>query len=357
MRSDPKDAREDRALGELAHYYRSAEPFDGLTPAARARVRQRVRQTLAKPPASRARWQVAVVMISTTVGGGLVWAAVGPLRGILTPGSEPPTQTEAPQFRGSREPRRTLLPKRPPDDLASTAATPEVLAPAVRAPAGPSAALVSGASSPTRPGTASAGTVVPTRTRRHASLASVETAPAPLNTSPTPPSSTAVRSADGEVLLGEALRRLRNDRDPAAALRAIDEHAASHPRSALAEERATLRIEALLALGRAQEALAVLDTRALETMPRTTERFLLRAELRLRFGRPHEAASDFARVLELIGAESLSEIAERALWGRAASRLRSGDRAGAEEDLSIYQVRFPHGRFAAEVARLRGRAR
>ena len=151
-------------------------------------------------------------------------------------------------------------------------------------------------------------------------------------------------------MLGRALRSLRNDHDPVAALDILARHAALFPQSPLVSERAVLEVEALLALGRRDEALVRLDGMSLDNTPRSAERYVVRGELRSRAQRWREAGADFDRVVA--GGRGTPAWQERALWGRAVARTHAGDQAGARADLQLYLQRYPTGRFAAEAARL-----
>jgi hypothetical protein len=170
-------------------------------------------------------------------------------------------------------------------------------------------------------------------------------APAPLVDPATPPPTTPPATIDSEGTLGAesrllaaALHQLRTQRDPKAALVALDRYDAEFPHGALQREARRARIEALLASDHKREALAVLDTAAIGT-----DLTVLRGELRLEVGRVDDAAHDFEAAL--LG--KTDAIEERALYGRAACRVRLGDRAGARSDLDDYLRRFPHGRRAA----------
>jgi len=152
--------------------------------------------------------------------------------------------------------------------------------------------------------------------------------------------------------LADAIRLLRAGGDPDAALAALDEHTARFPRSLLAPEVAAVRIEALLRAGRSAAALAELDRVPLEGTPGHDARLVVRGELRAQRGRWREAEADFARALgtRLDGARD--DLAERALWGRAAAQARLGDVAGAAETSALYLQRFPSGRFVESARRL-----
>lgn len=54
------------------------------------------------------------------------------------------------------------------------------------------------------------------------------------------------------------------------------------------------------------------------------------------------------RVRAILGSAPAA-LSERALYGRATCRLRSGDDAGGQVDLEAYLTRFPNGRFAGQV--------
>ena len=156
-------------------------------------------------------------------------------------------------------------------------------------------------------------------------------------------------------MLGKALRSLRTDRDPAGALAILARHEAQFPQSPLASERSVLEVEALLALGRNDEALLRLDRMSLDYTPRSAERYVVRGELRARAQRWPEAGADFDRALA--HGRGASPWQERALWGRAVTRTQSGDQAGARADLQLYLQIYPAGRFASEAARLLAAAR
>jgi hypothetical protein len=147
-------------------------------------------------------------------------------------------------------------------------------------------------------------------------------------------------------LLGLALRSLRRDHDPRAALAALDEHTLRFPNSALTLEADVTRVDALLALDRRPAALAVLERMRVPATARGMELTLLRAELRAGAKRCAEATADFTRLLE---ANPAGAVAERALYGRAACQLASGNQTLARADLRAYLARFPNGRFATAV--------
>lgn len=164
-----------------------------------------------------------------------------------------------------------------------------------------------------------------------------------------PAPATAKPVASDPVLFGQALRKLRNEEDPAAALTALQQHAQAYPRSAFSGERNALEVEALLALHRDREALQKLDGMGLEKLPRGGERLVVRGELRASARRWLDAKEDFDRALSLVSGSPAWH--ERALWGRGVARLRCGEREAGMEDIERYHDLYPKGRFAAEASR------
>jgi hypothetical protein len=145
--------------------------------------------------------------------------------------------------------------------------------------------------------------------------------------------------------LQRALVALRREHDARSALALLDEHEARFPRGELGLEAAAARVDALLLLGRRADALSRLERMPLEGAGPRADLLLLRAEIRADSDCPR-AIADFDKVLAKRAAPAIDE---RALYGRAACRLRTGDGPGAEADLRTYLARYPAGRFADEV--------
>src|SRR5205814_3331980 len=82
------------------------------------------------------------------------------------------------------------------------------------------------------------------------------------------------------TLVRRALERLRQDRDPAGALAALDEHRARFPAGVLRPDADLLRVDALVALGQRAEALAALQSLSIDGTARAAELRITRAELR-----------------------------------------------------------------------------
>ena len=148
--------------------------------------------------------------------------------------------------------------------------------------------------------------------------------------------------------LSEALVDLRRDGNPRAALTLLDQYSDRFPNGSLAPEAARARAEALIALGRRADALRVLDELSPAALGRSM--LLVRAELRAELNRCPDALTDFSSALAQSPRDSVDE---RALFGRATCRSRTGDASGARSDLDSYAARFPHGRFQSQVERAR----
>jgi hypothetical protein len=151
--------------------------------------------------------------------------------------------------------------------------------------------------------------------------------------------------ADETRLVRRALEELRHDGDPRAALVALDEHRSRFPHGLLRADADLVRVQALLALDRVGEALALLEPLDLSSSPRGDELQVTRGELRAA-RQCRRAIADFDGVLSR---QAPAPVAERALWGRAVCHLRLDDRAAADDDLRAYLQRFPTGRFAGEA--------
>jgi hypothetical protein len=148
-------------------------------------------------------------------------------------------------------------------------------------------------------------------------------------------------------LLRRAIESLHHDKDPRGALAILDEHRATYPSGRLRANADLLRIEALLAIGRRGEALALLESLPLDDGPRADDLLVVRGELRADAD-CRGAIRDFDEAL----ARALpDELAERALRGSAVCRLRTKDGA-ADAALRAYVLRFPDNPFAIRARAL-----
>jgi hypothetical protein len=144
------------------------------------------------------------------------------------------------------------------------------------------------------------------------------------------------------------LRALRAGGDPRLVMRQLDERERRFPDDALRREATLARVEALLALGQRAPALSALDGLALADGAGDRSVTLARGELRVAAGRCADAAGDFSRVL---ARDVGDELEARALYGRGACRLASGDLGSARADFETYARRFPSGAQRAAVDR------
>ena len=364
MKNDMRTSAPDRQPDGLAAFLSAAKPLNRLTPEQGRKIQARVLETLVGKPSSgfRWRWSTALAAIGLVLFGGAA-AAAAARYGLL-----PWARVERTQDHGETEKARGSAHDR------TRARKPEAVAPAVAPtpvdPASPVREPSSQADEPARAapvtGRRTSGPAVkgeptlPTRSMaradpaaRPASAASKPAfTPTPLTKPSTAEPATEPRPVmvDEQAVLSEALRRLRQERDAAGSLALLDQLEISHPQSDLALERSNLQVEALLTLGREKQALARLDGMALDALPRSGERYLVRGELRARCQRWPEARDDFEHALSNGAGTPIWH--ERALWGRGVARIKTGDRAGGEADLKRYLTSYPSGRHAAEAERM-----
>jgi hypothetical protein len=148
--------------------------------------------------------------------------------------------------------------------------------------------------------------------------------------------------ASESLALQAVLVKLRREHDAKGALALLDEYEPLFARGTLALEAQVARVDALLALGRQSEALAILNRLPLAHIGRGGELRLLRAELRAK----DDCGLALADFDVLVRRPLSAALAERALYGRAACEVRVGDSSNAQRDFRDYLTRFPHGRFA-----------
>jgi hypothetical protein len=178
--------------------------------------------------------------------------------------------------------------------------------------------------------------------------------PAPDRARHTPPVErhAADDTATEAQLLARALSRLRQGHDPRGALALLDQHARGYPHGVLASEALSARLEADIQLDDRPAALRLLDDRKAFAGRLGAEQLLTRAELRASAGRYADALADFDRLLGPSAAAATPGNLERALYGRAVCLGHLGRDDRARADLEAYKMRYPSGRYAAEVGRL-----
>ena len=129
------------------------------------------------------------------------------------------------------------------------------------------------------------------------------------------------------------------------ALLELDQHLQRFPAGTLELEARVARVDALLLLGRRQEARRELSGLPIERVGRKNELRLIRAELRA----DDDCRAALGDFQVLVDQALPSAWAERALFGRGACLLKLGDQAAAHRDFDRYLERFPSGRFAPQI--------
>ncbi len=154
-------------------------------------------------------------------------------------------------------------------------------------------------------------------------------------------------AATETAALEAAVTALRRHADPRGALRLLDQAGARFPRAELQTEWATLRAEALLAVGDKKQALRVLDLLPTGAPAFNRRLHVARGELRADQNRCAEAIADFQSVLSTFPHDDEDE---RALRGRGACLFAASGLSAARADLDLYVRVFP-GRPFADQAR------
>jgi len=405
-RNGSPDQIQERYLGEIAPLLAAARKVESLSPVQKKQVRNRILRTLFRTHSLPLRFRLTPVLVGVgLLAGGAAFATaehLGWIHRVDHKSPNPPAEAAANAHKrtlprpkraveqgsvgvqelaageastGQETPAQTIEPARTvasqePNHgarVARAAATSfaKRLGPAEKvALATPYLADPVGAMPPLRSAAAlGSPEFVPTTLPAFQSEPSVPASPLPARRELAPPAAsptvasvappraeTPNRRLPGDpVLFGQALRKLRSEGDPTAALTVLQEHAQAYPRSALASERGALEVEALLALHRDREALQRLDGMALDKLPRSGERFVVRGELRAAARRWQEAKADFDRALSRVSGSPAWY--ERALWGRGVSHLRCGEQEPGMADIERYHDLYPKGRFAAEASR------
>lgn len=311
----------------IARLFRKLPPAQ-VTPQRLARMQNRLADAVA-PVARRRRyplvWAVAAALVLLVGGVGVAEVGLGP---AFMPGwmpswfppralrPSPAASDESGSRSGWRRPQR----KRDPgltglDQRRAPEPEPDRLAPNGPAPMVP----------PLAPAEAPRASVPPVLvpSRPDAPLVGRRRAEVPKGTTPGEPATEA-------ALLEAAVARLRRDRDPDGALRALDGYDARFSNGRLHGEALRLRVDALLLVGRSDEALALLRRLSLTAGARDLELGLIRGELLAARGDCGRALADFNRVARA----ATPSWARRAAAGRRACEQHGGaplDRANAVE--------------------------
>jgi hypothetical protein len=165
--------------------------------------------------------------------------------------------------------------------------------------------------------------------------------PAEISTSPVAEPALALGTATD---LADALRLIRADGEPAAALALLDRRADELAKGPYSHEALLVRVDALLALHREDDLLGLLDRTNLSDVAAARALLYTRGHLRAAAHRCADAIDDFNRVLAEAG-----QAGRQALRERAACREQQGDHVGAQADRERYGREFSAYATAAGV--------
>ncbi len=146
-------------------------------------------------------------------------------------------------------------------------------------------------------------------------------------------------------LVADALRLLESGQAEEALSR-LDAYLHFERSEALAPEVLNARVEALLRMGRRQEASEALDHAVPAVFAAFPGLHVVRGELLVQQQQWREGIQAFDAATLASVPPSLQE---RALFGRAACHLRLGNKEAARRDLRAYVAQFPAGRHAADA--------
>ena len=294
-------------------------------------------RTVRRGPVVLALTVAAAMVLATTVGATEVlrWAhSVTSFVGLsrVSPVETNPSPSPSPARR-RRPPGPMAVPPVAPSEMPSSAPTPTPTPTPAPAPAPVSVPSPAPAGAvgppPSRRGPRNLA-IAPTSPPANAAETIAEQAAPPPQQPASPPAPTAARAENEAAVIARAFRTLRRENDPAGALRLLDSRAADLRGGALESEAKVARIEALLSLGRREEALRTLETLTEDRGQKSWERTVLRGELRAEIGRCPQALVDFDTVeVATRGSSSRNDLRARALLGRGVCRARMGDNAAA----------------------------
>jgi hypothetical protein len=291
--------------------------------------------------------------ITARAGQVTVRSAAGPPR-ILAGGAtwgEPPPQALAPPLAGTSPPAKEKA-TAPPIDGGNTAPRPRRPRQDMVA-ARPAAARAPMAMADERPRRVASNKDAPAPVPAETSLPSSPPLPVmPPAIAALPPAAVTTAPVGAEApsrALRQAIEELRQRRDPQAALALLERDRPALAAAGLGPEVDLVRIEALLALGRTDDVLRILEPLSLATSyPPRRDLRVLRGELRASAGHCLEAMADFVAARQ---AAARDELDERALYGLGSCLARAGDRARARAVLADYLRLYPRGKFATDARR------
>ena len=240
--------------------------------------------------------------------------------------------------------------------LASPAPTPAPIAAAPAAPIMPPGPATAGPGEGVLPPTTASPSVVASSAQSSVERELAGAAPAPPSsrTWPRPPPAPSLRPSSppsqsglvAEDRFAAAVASLRVRHAPEETLRLLDRYGDDLDRDGLAPEALTLRVEALLTLGRLADVLHLLDRSSSVALASTRALLVTRGLLRSEAHRCREAIGDFDLALTLAKRAS-----REALIGRALCRGQLGDNEGLQADIARLQREFPHQSLPSPLAR------
>ena len=144
----------------------------------------------------------------------------------------------------------------------------------------------------------------------------------------TPSDQSAWVQMPAERYLTKAIRALRVEQSPEAALALLDRHSPALDKSDFRHEALLLRVEALLKLHRHTDVLRLLEATPLTDVPASRTLLLTRGELRAAAGHCMDAMADFDRVLAQTQGHD-----RRALLGLAKCHKQMGNEANSRAEM------------------------
>ncbi|MGC4119512.1 MAG: sigma-70 family RNA polymerase sigma factor [Myxococcales bacterium] len=321
----------ERSAGEAGRLWKQARSLNGPSPSALAAIRVRVEQRVEDArlgPWARLRWSRRSLVLAV-FGGTVVLASTG--AGIHLARRPAASQPVAPAAMVVPANPVVLAQPAPKESEKTIEADQGVLFPVLEIESAP------------RPKKVAAVRPSPAVEALPPAPKAAPASPAE-EAEPEPPPNADTTLGQETALLAKAMAA-QSRKDSASALALLNEYRDRFgERGALQREAARARLEVLVSVGRADEALAVLEALANGSAD-TVELRVLKAELLAKSGRCNEAVAAADEVLE----EARLLARERALFTRASCRCSLGDRDGCVAELEGYLAEFPAGRFSSKA--------